>query len=527
MARGRSRSSRRTPPRAVDRGRQARLGQPPARSRFSRPLWSAVVLGVVIGFLAVALLTRLDAVEDFAAPADPEVLARTEPAALPPPRGLELPGLTDSAVVAQPLPPSMPDASAVARVLEPLTERRKVLGRRVHVVVAGMDGVPLFRVGGEPFIPASLTKLLTAAAATEGIPRGTRFGTEAVLQSGTGARPLLHLVGGGDPLLASAPEEAPSDLPVADLATLARQTARNLALDGVDTVRLRFDSSLFAGDGRNDAWPADYYFGVVAPITALSVDQGRTSGYGDEADPPAAAAEAFADALREAGITVRGKPRPSEDLGAVPAADLEEMAVVRSAPLDRLVRHMLEISDNVVAETLAHQLAVLTGRTPDFEGASEATRAALRRLGIPLDGLRLRDASGLSRENRIAPATLLGVLDEAASAEQPRLRPVLMDLPVAGFTGSLATRYTDTPEAGLGTVRAKTGTLTGVHGLAGTVVDRDGTEMLFVMAADRVRVPQTLAARDLLALMTARLAACRCGAPVDGQATGQAPDQSG
>ena len=227
MARGRSRSSRRTPPRAVDRGRQARLGQPPARSRFSRPLWSAVVLGVVIGFLAVALLTRLDAVEDFAAPADPEVLARTEPAALPPPRGLELPGLTDSAVVAQPLPPSMPDASAVARVLEPLTERRKVLGRRVHVVVAGMDGVPLFRVGGEPFIPASLTKLLTATAVTADLPRDARFETYAALEPGTGRRPVLHLVGGGDPLLTSRPGEGPDDVDVADLRTLARQAARN------------------------------------------------------------------------------------------------------------------------------------------------------------------------------------------------------------------------------------------------------------------------------------------------------------
>ena len=518
MARGRSRgtsrgTSRRTPPRAADRGRQARLGKPPERSKFARPLWSAAVLGVVVGFLAVALLTRLGAVDQAAPTPDPEVLARTEPAALPPPKGLGLPDLEASVVVAEPLPPSRADAAAVEQVVNTLVDRRKVLGRRVHVAVAGLDGTPLVSVGSGTFIPASITKLLTATAATDGLARGTRFATTAVLEGRTGPRPLLHLVGGGDPLLASTPDAGPSDLPVADLATLAEQSARNLAAAGVQTVRLRYDSSLFAGDGRNDAWPASYYFGVVAPITALSVDQGRTAGFGDEADPPATAAGVFAGELRAAGLKVRGAPRPSDGLAAAAEAGrTEDVGQVQSAPVDRLVRHMLEVSDNVVAETLAHQLALATGRTPDFAGAAEATEASLRRLGVPLEGLRLRDASGLSRLNRIDSQTVLGVLEAASSAERPELRPVLTDLPVAGFTGSLAGRYLDAPDAGLGTVRAKTGTLTGVHGLAGTVVDRDGTEMLFVAVADRVRVPQTLAARDLLALMTARLAACRCGA---------------
>ena len=61
-------------------------------------------------------------------------------------------------------------------------------------------------------------------------------------------------------------------------------------------------------------------------------------------------------------------------------------------------------------------------------------------------------------------------------------------------------------------VRAKTGTLTGVHGLTGTVTSKDGAVMSFVAVADRVRVPNTVAARSLLDQMSAALAGCTCAA---------------
>ena len=56
----------------------------------------------------------------------------------------------------------------------------------------------------------------------------------------------------------------------------------------------------------------------------------------------------------------------------------------------------------------------------------------------------------------------------AATARAPR--PVVTGLPVGGFTGSLAFRFDQAPDAGVGRVRAKTGTLGGVRSLAG---DRD------------------------------------------------------
>jgi D-alanyl-D-alanine carboxypeptidase/D-alanyl-D-alanine-endopeptidase (penicillin-binding protein 4) len=134
----------------------------------------------------------------------------------------------------------------------------------------------------------------------------------------------------------------------------------------------------------------------------------------------------------------------------------------------------------------------------------------LRDLGVPLTGATVYDGSGLSRANRLDPATLLALLRLAADPEHPELRAVLTGLPVAGFTGSLAYRFEDGARAGTGTVRAKTGTLTGVSGLAGVVTDRDGTPLVFVVVADKVAVADTLDARAALDRIAADLAGCAC-----------------
>ncbi len=76
-------------------------------------------------------------------------------------------------------------------------------------------------------------------------------------------------------------------------------------------------------------------------------------------------------------------------------------------------------------------------------------------------------------------------------------------LPVAGFTGSLETRFEDAAPQGRGRVRAKTGTLTGVSALAGVATDLDGNPMVFVLMADRVALEDTLDAREALDALAA------------------------
>jgi D-alanyl-D-alanine carboxypeptidase/D-alanyl-D-alanine-endopeptidase (penicillin-binding protein 4) len=174
-----------------------------------------------------------------------------------------------------------------------------------------------------------------------------------------------------------------------------------------------------------------------------------------------------------------------------------------------LVQQMLTDSDNDLAEALGRTVAVRVGHRPDFTGEAAAVLEQVHGLGVDVTGLVLRDASGLSRLDRVTARALVQVVQTAASAGHPELRPVLEGLPVAGFTGTLAGRYRSSATvAGAGGVRAKTGTLTGVNTIAGTVVDASGRLLVFAFLTDRAGSPtRTEAALDRL---VARLSACGC-----------------
>jgi D-alanyl-D-alanine carboxypeptidase/D-alanyl-D-alanine-endopeptidase (penicillin-binding protein 4) len=432
----------------------------------------------------------------------------TEPAEVAPPAGLSLPEAARAGAVAEASDEVDADPDAVRRAVSRL-ERSKKLGRDVAVAVVQMsDGEVVHRVGPERVTPASTMKLLTSTAALARLGDDHRFRTRVVTGAG---RAQIVLVGGGDPLLSRKPLPLDEAYPArADVQTLARATARSLRDIGRTRVRLGYDDSLFAGPAVSPDWPPSYIpDNVVSPISALWVDEGREpDSYVRSDDPARAAAETFVRALERNRIRVVGRPRPQ-----VADPEATELAAVESAPLDQVVQHVLEVSDNEGAEVLARQVAVAAGVPASFSGAAGAVADTLADLGIKTGKDRILDGSGLSRDDRLRPETLLQVIETAASEDHEELRPVLSSLPVAGFTGSLASRFDTGEKAGLGAVRAKTGTLTGVHGLAGTVTTVDGVVLGFVAVADRVRLPNTLAARATIDRLAAALAACTCAAP--------------
>lgn len=431
---------------------------------------------------------------------------RRNPAAVEPPAELELPEPAGVDPVAAPLGGGAPDPSAVRRALGGLLDDRR-LGRRVSVAVSGLDGDPVVALGPRRVTPASTIKLLTALVALETLGPEHRFTTSVVVDPDQGRD--VTLVGGGDPLLARTAVEEATYPDQADLTTLARKTARRLRSDGRRTIRLTYDDSLFSGPEASPAWEPDYLpDDVVSPITALWVDQGREQpGLSERsADPSAAAAAFFAQELERQGIRVTGGPVP----GPAPAG-ATEIASVEGAELAEVVQHVLEVSDNEAAEVLARHAAIAEGLPASFSGAGSAVVAVLDRLGIPAPGAVVLDGSGLARGNLVDVRTLLAVLATGAGGD-PDVSMVTEGLPVAGFSGSLGYRFAADADEGLGWVRAKTGTLVagGVHGMAGVVTGRDGTVMLFVAVADRVKLANTLFVRDRLDQVAAALADCAC-----------------
>ncbi|AUZ86344.1 D-alanyl-D-alanine carboxypeptidase/D-alanyl-D-alanine-endopeptidase, partial [Arthrobacter agilis] len=191
--------------------------------------------------------------------------------------------------------------------------------------------------------------------------------------------------------------------------------------------------------------------------------------------------------------------------------DAETVAAVASAPLEEQMRHMLEISDNYLAEALARIAALESGRPASFGGATEALTAAAVRLGVPQEGLSVGDAAGLSVRNAVSPAHLAQLVRGTTTSQEPGLAAVARSLPIAGLTGTLATRFTaeDGAGAGAGTVRAKTGTLNAVTGLTGHVVTADGRLLVFSFLASGLdgTTAEARAAADRAAGL---LAGCGC-----------------
>jgi serine-type D-Ala-D-Ala carboxypeptidase/endopeptidase (penicillin-binding protein 4) len=449
--------------------------------RATRLLVAVVLVLLVLGVLAAALVSRQQSADEApgglsappAASPTPSVVAGLPPL-LPPLADLEG---SDAG-------PPPPTAEGLARVLDPLLTD-PALGPRVSAaVVDGVTGERLYAVATtpEPLLPASTSKIVTAAAALTELGAHQRFSTRVV----TGAAGEVVLVGGGDPTLASPAVESSvqyGGTPPARLSALADVTASRLLARGATGVpRLVVDSRLFGGPELAPGWRPTYLTeGSVARVTALQVDTGRVAPRrgAREAEPDLAAGQRFAALLAERGLPVGVVER-----GAAPP-DAEQIARAQSPPVAGLVEVMLAASDNDIAEALARHVALARGEPATFAGAATALRASVVDLGLDPQALVVADGSGLSRDSRIRPEAVAQLLALAGRIDRPELRPVLGGLPVGGYEGTIERRFRARPDLG-GAVRAKTGTLSDVSTLAGLVLDAEGRLLAFGVGADAV-----------------------------------------
>jgi D-alanyl-D-alanine carboxypeptidase/D-alanyl-D-alanine-endopeptidase (penicillin-binding protein 4) len=382
-------------------------------------------------------------------------------------------------------------------------------GRSSARIVDVATGAVLYRAADEPTVPASTMKLVTAVSVLDSLGPDATLRTRTLILDPDAEIPRVVIVGAGDPSLRSTGSRVGgtgTSLTPASLQELADATARALAARGISRVRVGFDDSLFIGPAIHPTWAGSFpAAGIVAPVSALQVDQGRRTptSIGRVADPAAAAAGTFAAQLEQAGLEVRGTPRQVTE-----RPDSVALASVESPTIAVLVERTLATSDNDYAEALARVAAAAAGEPASFAGVATRAEDVLAGLGLDTQGARFADGSGLSRANALSPGLLTDLLRLTSS----RFGAVASGLPVAGATGSLRNRFdTEATDAGSGLVRAKTGTLTGVVGLAGYASRPDGRLLAFAILDDSTAGGQQ-AARAAVDRAVAALVACDCAA---------------
>ncbi len=363
-----------------------------------------------------------------------------------------------------------------------------------------------------PLLPASNTKLVTAARAFADLGPTYRFETTVHANGefhGTQLVGDLVLTGRGAP-----------DLSQADLLTLASEVAAN----GIETVagELVIDASAFDAESLGPGWTWDdgqFEYGAKSTPLAverntvditiahadgsirvdasptseivrfdIDVETGQTADldvYKKRAsevirvegqvpaeettieaspvdDPMMHAASLFRDALEAHDVTLDGWIRIE---GEAVETFNPPCAVVESAPLSEITRDMCWHSDNFAAEQLARTIALERDGQGSWPAWERYAMAFLEERGA--DAVRLRDGSGLSRYNLLSATSIVSVLEWCL--EQPWSEAYRRSLPRTGLEGTVSSRL----EGVEPTVRAKTGTLTGARALSGYVENDD------------------------------------------------------
>ena len=352
----------------------------------------------------------------------------------------------------QPLPQLQPGRSCPA--LEKALRTNVGSEARVwSVTVLNSDGDVLGNINGDvPRIPASNQKLISTAYALDRLGPDFRLKTR-LIQRPDGS---LELNGQGDPDLGIA------GLQRFVLAALRQGGARG---DSVAGVKL-----MVREEPRSNWWPSDWHpadrgYAYGAPITRLALTSNAVGGA--VSDPYSRLQRLFQqEAFRRGGTVQIQRGQPVEDR----LLSLEQNTVVlheeSSAPMHALLSLANTESHNFTAEVLMRQASGLW----DVRAASRATERWLFEQGLPIQGLRVADGSGLSRNNRVTSNTIAALL--MRMDQHPFSAYYQSSMAIAGRRGTLRNLYRGTSLDGR--FRGKTGTISGVRSISGYLQTVDG-----------------------------------------------------
>ena len=229
---------------------------------------------------------------------------------------------------------------------------------------------------------------------------------------------------------------------------------------------------------------------TIYTVTGTIPLEGRRVRYRSTVgDPTKHFMSAFRQMMKTEGISVRGRFKE----GVVPV-EAEMIYDVPSPPLVAVLMDMNKYSLNFQAE----QVLRTVGHEVEGEGTTEAGLRVVRRylqsLGVPEAAAVIVNGSGLSREAMLSPTVLTAVLVDMARDPQVGAE-FTASLAIGGIDGTLYRRLRDEP----GRMRGKTGTLDGVHCLAGYLDADNGRRYAFAFLTNwknRTRVSSVRGVHD-------------------------------
>jgi len=277
----------------------------------------------------------------------------------------------------------------------------------------------------KPFVPASVTKIVTAWLAMEVLGGDYRFETRFYLDD----KRVLYVRGGGDPFLISE-----------ELAPLATELVAAIGKEPITGIVL--DASYYPSDLRipgiedtNESYDAlnsalAVNFNTIAavrkgktvrsaeeqtPITPLAISQfqargrqgrGRISLSKNPAVSLQYAGELIAAFIERAGGSVKGEI----STGSV-TEGLKPVYVHRqSRTLSQILTQLLIASNNYIANQVFLEIGGTLGGAVSLEKSLKVANGMLAANGLA-DAIHLEEGSGISRDNRFTARGLAKVLE--------------------------------------------------------------------------------------------------------------------
>lgn len=304
--------------------------------------------------------------------------------------------------------------------------------------------------------PASTTKLFTAATALAKLGSDYRFKTTLYTDTTKDAQVVgnVYLKGSADPVLQSD-----------DIVELCEA----LAQTGVKTIQgdIVVDESYLDTVREGPGWMWDDKPLRISALSIRNIEPDAKTG-----SRAIACGNLLKTTLKQKGIDVMGEVV----LGTVPS-NVNRVAAHLSPPLADIIKLMNKPSDNWIAEFLFKTIgAEVKGEPGTWKKGRETITEFLGEIMGEPPAHRFVDGSGLSRYNLLNAELLTKLL--VYMYHNFELMPEFMtSLPIAGVDGTLRNRmqgmYAEK------TLRAKTGTLSGVSALAGYTTTADGEVLAF------------------------------------------------